>query len=78
MTLATLRLATVTDAADLSRLHASSFDDGWSEADFAVWLARAEGFAVLATRANSPREWEAGMRRLRVAVHKIREASKTH
>ena len=55
----TLRLATVADAADLSRLHTSSFEDGWSEADFATWLARAEGFAVLATRAISSREWEA-------------------
>lgn len=45
-----LRLATPEDAAALSQLHTASFADGWSEADFATWLARAEGFAVLATR----------------------------
>jgi ribosomal-protein-alanine N-acetyltransferase len=43
-----IRRATPEDAAVLSRIHASSFDDGWSEADFATWLSRNEGFAILA------------------------------
>ncbi|MDP3740180.1 MAG: GNAT family N-acetyltransferase [Hyphomonadaceae bacterium] len=54
-----LRLATLTDAAELSRLHSASFEDGWSEADFRTWLSRTEGFAVVACRAVSSREWEA-------------------
>jgi [ribosomal protein S18]-alanine N-acetyltransferase len=45
-----LRPATLADAAELSRLHSASFEDGWSEADFRTWLARAEGFAVVAFR----------------------------
>ncbi len=46
----TLRAATQADAADLSRLHTASFDDGWSNDDFATWLARAEAIAVVASR----------------------------
>ncbi len=46
----TLRLATVADAAELSRLHAASFDDGWTRDDFSIWLARPEAMAVLALR----------------------------
>ncbi len=45
-----IRPATLADAADLSRIHTASFDDGWSVDDFTTWLARAEGIAVLATR----------------------------
>lgn len=44
------RLAGPADAAVLSRLHAASFDEGWSEADFATWLGRKEAFAMLASR----------------------------
>jgi ribosomal-protein-alanine N-acetyltransferase len=59
-----LRQATLADAADLSRLHSASFEDGWSESDFRTWLSRTEGFAVVASRAissraTSSREWEA-------------------
>lgn len=54
-----LRLATLADAAELSRLHSASFEDGWSEADFRTWLSRAEGFAALVSRDISSREWEA-------------------
>ena len=46
----TIRPATVADAAELSRLHAASFDDGWTRDDFATWLARMEAIAVLALR----------------------------
>ncbi len=42
-----IRLATPDDAADLSRLHHASFDDGWSRDDFATWLSRREGMAIL-------------------------------
>jgi [ribosomal protein S18]-alanine N-acetyltransferase len=45
-----LRPATLADAAELSRLHSASFAAGWSAADFRTWLARAEGFAVIACR----------------------------
>jgi [ribosomal protein S18]-alanine N-acetyltransferase len=45
-----IRLATLADAAALSALHSASFDQGWSEDDFATWLARKEGFAMLASR----------------------------
>lgn len=45
-----LRAATLADAAELSRLHSASFEVGWSEADFRMWLARAEGFAVMSSR----------------------------
>lgn len=44
-----VRPATVADAAELSRLHRASFEDGWTHDDFATWLARAEAMAVLAT-----------------------------
>ena len=46
----TLRSAIVADAAELSRLHTASFDDGWTRDDFAIWLARPEAMAVLALR----------------------------
>jgi ribosomal-protein-alanine N-acetyltransferase len=42
-----VRPARLADAADLSRLHTASFDDGWSEADFLTWLGRAEGMAIV-------------------------------
>lgn len=45
-----IRAATPADAAQLSAIHHASFADGWSEADMAVWLARPEAFAVMATR----------------------------
>jgi [ribosomal protein S18]-alanine N-acetyltransferase len=45
-----IRLATLGDASALSALHSASFDQGWSEDDFATWLSRTEGFAMLATR----------------------------
>lgn len=45
-----IRRATAADAADLSRIHTASFDDGWSAQDFATWLSRAEGIAVAAIR----------------------------
>lgn len=46
----TLRSATVADAAELSRLHTASFDEGWTRDDFATWLARPEAMAALAFR----------------------------
>lgn len=46
----TVRPATVDDAADLSRLHTASFEDGWTHDDFATWLARPEAMAVLVLR----------------------------
>lgn len=49
-----LRLADPADAAVLSRLHTASFDEGWSEADFATWLGRKEAFAMLASREREP------------------------
>ena len=42
-----VRPATGADAADLSRLHTLSFEDGWSEADFVTWLGRAEAMAIV-------------------------------
>ena len=47
---ATIRLAVSSDAADLARLHTSSFENGWGEDDFVTWLARKEAFAVVALR----------------------------
>lgn len=44
-----LRPATMADAAELSRLHTASFEEGWTHDDFATWLARAEAMAVLVT-----------------------------
>jgi ribosomal-protein-alanine N-acetyltransferase len=55
----TVRQASTDDAAQLSVLHRASFHDGWSEADFRIWLSRPEAFATLATRAAANREWEA-------------------
>lgn len=46
----TVRPASVGDAADLSRLHTASFEDGWTRDDFTTWLARPEAMAVLAIR----------------------------
>ena len=42
-----LRAAIITDAADLSRLHTASFDDGWTKDDFVTWLGRGEAMAVV-------------------------------
>jgi ribosomal-protein-alanine N-acetyltransferase len=50
----TIRPATRDDAADLSRLHTSSFNDGWTTQDFAMWLSRAESIAVLGIREREP------------------------
>lgn len=50
----TIRAATPGDAADLSRIHSASFDDGWTTQDFAIWLARTEGIAMLALREREP------------------------
>jgi ribosomal-protein-alanine N-acetyltransferase len=43
-----LRRAVPADAAALARIHAASFDDGWTEEDMAGWLGRPEAFAWLA------------------------------
>lgn len=42
-----VRPATLVDAAALARLHASGFEEAWTEADFQTWLARPEGMAVV-------------------------------
>ena len=42
-----LRSAVPSDAADLSRLHSASFDDGWTQDNFATWLSRVEAIAVI-------------------------------
>jgi len=55
----TIQLARLEDAADLARLHAASFEEGWSEADFRTWLVRVEGFAAIARREIPNREREA-------------------
>lgn len=49
-----IRPAISSDAADLSRLHTASFDDGWTTADFTTWLARAEAMAVIAHSEREP------------------------
>lgn len=49
-----VRPATPSDAADLSRLHVASFDDGWTTTDFTTWLARAEAIAVIAESEREP------------------------
>ena len=46
----TIRPARPADAADLSGIHTASFEDGWSEQDFATWLARAAGIGMVAVR----------------------------
>lgn len=46
----TIRPVIASDAADLSRLHTASFEDGWTRDDFTTWLARPEAMAVLAIR----------------------------
>ncbi len=43
-----VRPATAADAAPLARLHASGFEQGWTEADFQTWLGRPEAMAVVA------------------------------
>lgn len=45
-----IRIASQVDAPDLARLHTGAFAEGWTEADFQVWLARPESFAMVATR----------------------------
>lgn len=42
-----VRPASPEDAGDLARLHAASFDDGWSPGDFATWLARPEALCAV-------------------------------
>jgi ribosomal-protein-alanine N-acetyltransferase len=54
-----LRLATPEDAAAMSALHSAAFEDGWSEEDFATWLSRKEGFAIIAHKERESREREA-------------------
>ncbi len=49
-----IRPAIQTDAADLSRVHTASFDDGWTTNDFTTWLARAEAIAVIAHSEREP------------------------
>jgi len=43
-----IRFAVQADAAELSRLHIASFDDGWSKDDFVTWLGREQAIAALA------------------------------
>ena len=50
----TLRRAIPADAAELSRIHTASFDDGWTTADFTTWLARPEGIAMIAASEREP------------------------
>jgi ribosomal-protein-alanine N-acetyltransferase len=50
----TIRRATPADAADLSRIHAASFDDGWTIEDFTTWLSRPEGIAMIAASEREP------------------------
>jgi ribosomal-protein-alanine N-acetyltransferase len=49
-----VRAATLADAAELSRLHGAAFEDGWSQGDFATWLARAEAMAVIVASGREP------------------------
>ena len=49
-----LRLAAPADAADLSRLHHASFENGWSRDDFVSWLSRKEGIAILGADGREP------------------------
>lgn len=49
-----IRAALPPDAATLARLHAGSFAEGWSETDFANWLARADAFGAVAEIAGQP------------------------
>jgi ribosomal-protein-alanine N-acetyltransferase len=42
-----LRPGQLSDAAGMAWLHATGFDEGWSEADFLGWLGRAEAFAAV-------------------------------
>lgn len=43
-----VRRAVHADAAALSMIHGQSFDDGWTTADFEIWLARPEAIAMVA------------------------------
>jgi ribosomal-protein-alanine N-acetyltransferase len=45
-----IRAATPADAAVFAAIHARSFDDGWSEAELAEWLARSGAIAYAAPR----------------------------
>jgi ribosomal-protein-alanine N-acetyltransferase len=49
-----IRAALPADAATLASLHAGSFADGWSQADFANWLARADAFGAVADVGGEP------------------------
>jgi ribosomal-protein-alanine N-acetyltransferase len=50
----TVRPAALADVASLARIHAASFETGWTERDFAIWLARAEAIAVVAEEGCKP------------------------
>jgi len=47
-----VRAAVAGDAAALSAIHAASFREGWTQADFETWLARAEAIWVVAEEAG--------------------------
>lgn len=50
----TVRSAARADAASLARIHMASFETGWTEQDFATWLARTEAIAVIAEDGREP------------------------
>lgn len=47
-----VRAAVAGDAAALSAIHAASFHEGWTQADFETWLSRAEAICVVAEQAG--------------------------
>ncbi|OYW43654.1 MAG: hypothetical protein B7Z38_00670 [Rhodobacterales bacterium 12-64-8] len=47
-----VRTAVAGDPAALSAIHTASFHEGWTEADFHTWLARAEAICVVAEHAG--------------------------
>ncbi len=47
-----VRAAVAGDAAALSAIHTASFHEGWTQADFETWLARAEAICVVAEQAG--------------------------
>lgn len=47
-----VRAAVAGDAAALSAIHTASFHEGWTQADFATWLSRAEAICVVAEQAG--------------------------
>jgi [ribosomal protein S18]-alanine N-acetyltransferase len=49
-----VRPATTADAACLAGIHTASFETGWTEQDFATWLARTEGIAMIAEARGEP------------------------